>query len=581
MNSIADLIKKIPNLSLTSVNNWIPIYGSYLAMAVHYDHIESIKEILKIGGNPDGITSSGLIHRTPMTLLGNKRGTYFWELIPILLAGGANINGEDLQGDSILTILILGYIVKDDVTEIEKMIIYLLDHGANPDGTIFANPLYMLGQKLYKGVSLKKVKNLITLFLLYGANSRQNYIMLVGKNNQYDPLGPQNRILTPQLSKHFKKYNKMTEVKLLEECKDTDLIRHLAKYYKIPITNKIDLKALCKCITEIKKDVKEYDENTFVELRNRLRKQKCSNEDLLLGANAGSYLDEELVYLPDKNNTWCFHTSEIPVLLSTRKNPYTSVELTPEVLQELVTKYHHAVPKTLEESLKGVYNEDPIQEINNEILLQKLTFYIRSFNTYMQPEKMKDMTMADLVELQNMLAQGNDNIIYNTFSNQDRMKMTWETKEAGQKRILGRTVTYLILHLQNFQNGTTLPFVANVIEQACRDAECAHDIISLVPETMRYHISNAIDDEMGLDFMKYMENKGLVEYLSQERKFWNSLSEEEKNIYPHLDRREQEKICLGYLHKSVEDLLKLRYGEEMPLLIGWEQIVPWILRNLP
>jgi hypothetical protein len=173
MLSLQDLIDKIPMLNKVTINDWIPTYESYLGMAVHFGHKNSVQRILELEGNPNGITSSGLSQPIPMTRLlsghtsPQEEAKIFWTLIPVLLKGKANINGEDLRGNTVLTNAVTRFVSLPSasvnlIEEYQKIIVYLLAHGSNPNGTIFQNPLYILS--VVTNTKFKKQVNEIMIF---------------------------------------------------------------------------------------------------------------------------------------------------------------------------------------------------------------------------------------------------------------------------------------------------------------------------------------------------------------------------------------------------------------------------------
>ncbi len=215
------------------------------------------------------------------------------------------------------------------------------------------------------------------------------------------------------------------------------------------------------------------------------KREECSNDDLLIGSSVDSFPASELIYLKEKSPdfTFCFHLSEIPMLISNQKNPYNNRPLESDFLDDLVTKYKYFIPKTLEEVLDKVFEFD-LSPITIKVLIEKLGMYIKGFNSYIQPEKILELNIPHLIELQNMLYSGNRDIIGRMVDMMlDRNILMGESIDDSKKRIMERTITHLILYIK--ENNDGIPFMSNVVDQLLKDAETSERIMSLFPKKRR------------------------------------------------------------------------------------------------
>ena len=80
--------------------------------------------------------------------------------------------------------------------------------------------------------------------------------------------------------------------------------------------------------------------------------------------------------------------------------------------------------------------------------MDRLSQIIKSFNNYVQVDRISDFGIENLVRLQNMLYKKDDRkkMIIPT----DKIAIAGETKEQTKKRILERTITHCFLCLHNY-----------------------------------------------------------------------------------------------------------------------------------
>jgi hypothetical protein len=582
------LKSSIENLNQKSINNYILPHFTYLNWAIYEKDVSSIRKLLKEGINPNGVSSIGLSPSIPLTLLDFK-----WEefkpLCKTLLRYGADINGEDLQGRTILTKCVDFFL--SDTNCLDKdfltLFTFLLEKGSNPDGTIFHNPL----QKIVK--TIKDIPKegqdilfyLTELFLSFGANPKMMTKLFIPLSNDKNSSSYSSLEMYPENSSIYKRFHylfNLTTEKIIQDCNSDIIIESLAKYFKIsPIhTSK---NQICKCIKTISQSKKDYSEDLFVEIRQNMRRDgiQCSNEDLLIGANVNSFTDNEIIHLHETNPdiTYCFHVSEIPILLSSRKNPFNNKPLHEDFVNSLVEKYKYFPAKTLEEALDDLFIFKETR-IDSNVLLNKLSEYIRTFNSYIQPEKIMELKVPDLVEIQNMLFEGRRDLINSSTLPEDRIPLRGETTKQTIQRIRDRTISHIFLRIQNV-NGS-LPLIANIIDQLLKDSSCAREILYLFPkkriETIKSYIAGGINFD---EFKRNVVNKVIYDkdYLSiiNDKNFLNYLTPDENEVIQFIERRDLIQIYNRYIMSSLEFILQTRFGD-MSIRQGWMDIVPSMIR---
>jgi hypothetical protein len=583
-----DLKSAIKNINDKSVNNYIRDHYSYLNWAVKENDVLSINFLLENGANPNGITSNGITSKIPLTSI-SFRSDKFDIIVRLLLKNGADINQDDLRGYTILT-LYFDFMFGTFNYQNEKFIdilYFLLERGANPNGTIFYNPLSIIVNSLHE--INKKYHHIVykisEILIAYGANP--NFETITLKINSNNERKTANKLLNSYSNKssEYNLLNKLFNITIediINDCSSSELLTSLSKYYKIEYNGSDkSRKELCKCIKKINKNKESYDEDTFIEYRKKLREYKreeCSNEDLLIGSSVDSFPPNELVYLKETspNFTYCFHLSEISMLLSTRKNPYNNRPLSSTFLDDLVTKYKYFIPKTLEEVLDNVF-EFNLSTITIGVLIEKLSMYIKSFNSYIQTEKLLEINTWQLVELQNMLYGGNNDVILSMTNYIDRnFGLVGESNTDSKNRILERTITHLILYVTNNLDG--IPFMANVVDQLLKDVETSIRIVDLFPKSKKRDIVIYSKTIRYSEFIKnfyriVIRNINDLPLVINDPKFRNYLSDDQKNVIDYLEPSEVINIYVEYIKSSIEVILKERFGE-IDINNSWDDIVP-------
>ena len=585
----------IDKLNEKSIDNYIPKYYSYLGWAVSKNDIKSMEILLEKKANPNGITSNGLTLKIPLTNI-DFRSSSFNVIIRLLLKKGADINQEDLRGHTILT-LYFDFMFNTLNYQNEKFIdilYFLLERGANPNGTIFYNPLTMIVHSLntikpkYHGIVYK----ICEILIAYGSNPKFTSIVLNRWNDNIRRSALSLLNVYPKNSPVYKLLINLFNIKvdtLIKNCSSQTLLHSLSKFYKIPYddeTKSLSTKSLCDCIKTINNNKEEYKEDTFINVRKKIRvfnKQECSNEDLIIGSSVDSFPPNEIIYLKEKDPdlTFCFHISEIPMLLEKQRNPFNNRPLNSLFIEDLVTKYKYFLPTTLEETLEGVFNFKDTT-INNKILLDKLGSYIKTFNSYIQPDKINELGLNDIIEIQNMLYGGNRDIIGAMINPIDRVGMLGESLNDTKKRIIERTITHLIIYIRD--NEGSLPFVSNIVDQLIKDTETSKEIVSLFPRNRIYDIVNYARGVSYNIFIQTVDRfiiygRGDVKLITTDKKFLNYLNDDQRSVIEYLDIKEIVELYRQYIKSSINEILKNRFGD-MDLKVAWNDIVPSLVRRL-
>jgi hypothetical protein len=506
----------INRLNGNSINNYSENFHSYLTLAVKSDNIKFAETLLQKGANPNGITFNGIGNKIPFTSL-NFESNSLYTMIRVLLKNKADINAQDLSGDTVLTSYI-NFIVTGDNFRNKKYIdilLFLLERGTSPDGTITKNPLSILVNKLltcHYIPAYTKIYDLCEMLIAYGANPKFKTIHLTisrGRNNNiYNAIQIFNKIVRVKNSAMYRLFNNLFNINidhLVSQCNSPVLLSSLAKFYKIPYTEN-DPKSmtnLCNCIKTINKNKKFYDEDKFIAIRSHQReisKNKCQNSSILItGDQVDSYPPSEIILLHEKNPdfTFCFHVSEIPSLLAQQKNIHTNRPLEPEFIEELVTKHKFFVAKTLSETLDGVF-EFKDNELINEDLIVRLEIYIKSFNEYIDVRSLLDMSVYDYMYLQDMLYDNNEDIINQHFLYWDRNKKRGESMDDYKKRVLERTLTHMLVYIT--RNTGTLSFISHLVMQIIDDVHAASETLKFFPENM-HTIVKTFSDRSYFEFI--------------------------------------------------------------------------------
>lgn len=591
-------LKRLKELNKSSVNRYIANFYTYLCWAVKENDIKTVTSLLEIGCDPNGITDIGLSKKIPLTSVDFTHHNYK-SIVIILLKNGADIKGEDLRGHSFITTFfeyltgilsnnkLLNKIQYEDFI---GQLLFILQRGSDPNGTIFFNPLIYCVKILDKVTNPSLINFLFDIFEIlvsYGANPNCEIVELSRANNIYTTAKKDLKFGKKYDS--IKKLFSLTTEDVVKDCNSKRLVLSLSKFYKIPVDEEKaltpqHLNELCKCLKVIKNNEQEYDEKIFSNLRGKVRRMNkinCVNDELLMGESIDSFPDKELIYLKEKNPslTYCFHVSDIPSLLKNGTNPYNNKKLDKKFLEDVTSKYKYVMPKTLEESLKNVFDSSEVR-ITGKILLEKLSNIVKTFNTYIEAEKISDLSYFDMIELLNMLYEGNPHLIEAMVPHSDRMKLIGESEAEAKQRLLLRCTSHLLIYISI--NG--LPFASNVINQLILDVSCSKQILGLFPVFKRRHIQMmlAMYNHNGFinNFQKYIiRDMNDVSLIINDRKFINSLSDHQKEVIQFLEYPDFAVIYKKYIEDGIKDIIEGTFGKESSINDIWINLIPSMRRR--
>ena len=199
---------------------------------------------------------------------------------------------------------------------------------------------------------------------------------------------------------------------VIEDCNDDKLLNKVAKAFKIPnidMSQESHRKRLCSCIKFIRNNAEEIDYEEIVKRRKQENCIDCNNITTILGDDIYEFRKEELIlYIdPDDNKRWCFHVSEIPTILETKKNMWTGKVINEkdikkmleivEVFPQITLKCASDTNSLKLDSSSSIKPVGIIEHINN---LHKL---ISSYNIYTEVIQILNIPISEIFELFNLL----------------------------------------------------------------------------------------------------------------------------------------------------------------------------------
>ena len=559
----------LENLNSSSINNFDEHYYCLLNSVIHIQDLT--EKLLKKGANPNGITSSGVGLDIPFTFLHQKilDATKYKEIVKTLLRYRANINAESIEGQTLLTsyfTYLFAYLFATnrdlDETHIE-ILQFTLNRGINPNGTIFYNSfvtLLTLLKHFNNETNFEILLEMVEILLSYTANPLQNSIMLKISGSKIFDVVSTLDLYVEKDGYEYNAFKKLFELSL-DDILDSDeneyihLKRFISKCYKAPIDE-------IKTIIDLKQEFKT--EETY---------DNVYNEEFISGASIYSVTKDEIVFLKQNNKQYCFHVSEIPTLLELRKNPFTKADLDEQFIEEILNR--DCFPLITRDEC---FQQQPLQHtsttIESNVLLEKIEFYIRTFNSYINLEKVKYFTSKDFVEIQNniydYLSVGDEGVI-NMF--------TVNCFDLSREELYNNTLIVILLAMR--YNREPLPFISNLLQQFISESEVARDILSIFPSSKKISTIRCITNHGYNSFLEYIPH---VIIRTQED------VDELKSNSPFKQYIEEK--CNGILYEDDMDGLKITYRffiddtiREKLRDIGnpsyvWTDLIPSVIRQL-
>lgn len=338
-------------------------YTTLLSMAIAYGNLDAIEEFVKCGSDVNGISVEGLILDHPMTFARFiDDDEQFKKIVIHFMALGGAIDGVGINN-----ITLLSYTCID---QNPNRIRFLLSKGANANGTIDSIPILEITRRK-KGEEFEACVEALMI-----------YDCIRIKNNDVS-------YLTSQMDFLYEKNIDGLEI--------PELIKKIARAYGIPYTLETSL-------VELKENIKLLDQQLDVVVGNKkclfseyLEKVRTKNRPTykntltLTGDSIHLFSDMNLMTVP--GDEWCFHVSEIPTVIKSRKNPYTNQYYKKEAILEMV------------ESLNFFnYYSDPREVfvrpvLHNESYSSFLNFVVSTVDPYLNIENVKKIRKSLLIEL--------------------------------------------------------------------------------------------------------------------------------------------------------------------------------------
>ena len=472
-----------------------------LSRIVKIGDLDKLKLLLK-DHDPNGKTMNGLPQSIPMTAI-DFSSSNWRTILNTLLLHGADINGEDIHARTVL----IQACYENNYEAIE----YILKRGGNPNGTIFHNPYYILKY-------LHSDTKMLDMLIIYGAVSLSFYDL--STYNIINVNIPTSTFYTPEIAIFYK-------------LKNNDL-QHNIKYL------------------HDHKDSIDYDH--LKELRQKKYPLKPSvNESTLYGNDLYEFLQSELIEYTDGKLSYYFHKSEIPLLLHQQSNPYTNQPFTEDFINELVdTDY---IPqRTLEEMIS------PTEETVKYSLLSQLDKCIKVFNVYIQTDIINSFTLQDLIELQNLLHNGDD-ILISQIPHEYRKPLRNETGESTLKRIREATIIMILKHIQK-NNSSNVAGI--IIEQVYRDNNTVRAFFELFQPDYRKILIKQIKlgflsyDNLISNISKFID---VMNKSSTPKSFKNTLSEDQLSVLEFIDNLEFLNLYSIFLIENINSILRERSSD--------------------
>jgi hypothetical protein len=216
-------------------------------------------------------------------------------------------------------------------------------------------------------------------------------------------------------------------------------------------------------------------------------------------------------------------------------------------------------------------------------LIGKLSYYIKSFNSYIEIDKIKDVGVKTLIEIQNTMYNGDMDLIDALILPSDRMFLLYETPEEATRRILFRTITYILLYLNN--NKMSIRYIGSMLDQLLIDTFIAKDILKLFPVNTRKFVKLTAEMMSTYeDFQKKLQSHFTKNYNTEMKEvlkdevFLNSIDDDEKNILYTGTIKNSLDIYFDYIYKSIEVITHARSAGQSVSMI-WGDINNYLLRE--
>ena len=273
---------------------------------------------------------------------------------------------------------------------------------------------------------------------------------------------------------------------VIEDCNDDRLLDKVAKAFKIPnvdVSQESHRKRLCSCIKFIRSNAEEIDFEEIVKRRKRENYIDCNNTTTILGDDIYEFRKDELIlYIdPDDAKQWCFHVSEIPSILETKKNMWTGKIISDkdikklleivEVFPEITLKCATDTNSLRLDSSRVLKSVGVVEQLN---ILHKL---ISSYNNYTEVIQILYIPLTEIFELFSLLVGfGLDLDLNYTRYLLDRNR---------RDELITKFYNTVIKFLRNGSNppfGMNIAMLSAIVDQVVKDYMEVQDIINIIGE---------------------------------------------------------------------------------------------------
>lgn len=459
-NIVTTLPPKQAITSLTRVGdhvlkNYVSASG-YTLLGICINNIALVQYLLDRGLDPNGKTENGVSLHAPLTrLMYNNKD--FKDIVSLVLTYGGNINEGGRNGSTLLNGVVYNMAPSGALTdEMFNTLVFLLEKGANPNGTCMNRPLMYLDN-----FSDKDRKELLLLLTCYGMR-----ILRCSTQNALPKFVIENIEL-------FSHYNLSIARELCEP-----MTERVKKVYYSTLRKKFKLKSekyedIDMCVGNMVNHPEQITDS-FVEIIKNRRKRDfppTTNETILTTLDdIFEFTKEELIFL-DK---YVYHQSEIPNMLIRGEDPNRN-KLLLSTKRKLVRVLNYTEPTTLLNSIEEWNKKD---EISTEITTLEKIQYIDSILkthhlfTYIDTNRLANLPNTyQYEEIGNMFLLNynlNTGIVFNSAENE----------ETNLKRMRLEYINFILNQIE--RNNLTIEQIGVVINQIIHDSLLLEGIRNLL-----------------------------------------------------------------------------------------------------
>lgn len=503
-----DMIKK---MSVNALN--ISFSGdTLLTYAIVYNNPDIAIQLLNAGANPEGITVNGYTKAAPISEAYRiANGDDFTRLITHYTLCKGDINAKGLSEKTLLynlcedlyirffrfkqgTEMLSEKFVSTEFQKYWDRISFILSKGADPNASQVYIPLITLYES-YQIIQHSILRDIILLLLLHGADiymcndTRVSVHSIMDRNMNHNIIFINDPVRSI-INRNIKKVTKI-DVQLLKlACIITKVPykKILREKIRKDLTKYECLEMTCAIRLKFKETVlpKNHNYQSF-----------CVNSTLLNGDSLDVYMPEELAIVDFEKKMWCFHVSEIPHLLKSRKNPYTGSIFPESLLASLNNINKHIRPISLSEYIEQHKTRVSSHKAYNP--QNALSEYIKAYTPYISIEPISEFNLPTLKNLYSLI---NSHLPVHIIP---RSADVFMSSNEHRKLLLSDLLNFLLINIR--QQSILVPTVTHLLEQVISD----HLIIT--------ELRNCFSE----DEISFMKNApfGMLIFILNEEKYEN------------------------------------------------------------